>query len=78
MIEVRPEQPENANAPMFVTLLGIIVFLQPHKSLFVFVSTMALQLLRESYIGLPLSTTIEVSSKQPSNLQVALYQTLVL
>ena len=47
--------------------LGITVFLHPATSLFVPVSTIALQLLRESYTGL-LSATVICSSKlQPPN-----------
>ena len=43
---------------MLVTLSGIIVFLHPTMSVFVDVSIMALQLLRESYTLLPLATFI--------------------
>ena len=56
--DVRPLQPENALRPMLVTLFGIIVFLHPTMSVFVDVSIMALQLLRESYTLLPLATFI--------------------
>ena len=42
----------------------MIVFLQPERSVFVAVSMIALQLLRESYIIFPLSTTIEVKPLQ--------------
>ena len=46
---------------MEVTELGMVVFLQPTIKLFVDVSIIALQLLRESYVPLFLSTTKEVS-----------------
>ena len=48
IIEVSSSQQENAKSPIDVTLSGIIVFLQPLISLFVDVSIIALQLLRES------------------------------
>ena len=46
---------------MDVTLLGIIVFLHPKIKAFEAVSMMALQSLRESYLGLSLSTLIDES-----------------
>ena len=46
--EVRPEQPEKAQSPMLVTLLGILVVLHPEISSFVDVSMIALQLFLES------------------------------
>jgi hypothetical protein len=46
--EVRLEQPRNASYPMLVTELGMVVFLQPVINVFVDVSMIALQLLRES------------------------------
>ena len=46
--EVRPEQYWNAWLPMLVTELGMAVFLQPVINVFVAVSMIALQLLRES------------------------------
>ena len=48
VMEVRPLQPEKALLPMLVTPSGIVVFLQPAISVFVAVSIIALQLLRES------------------------------
>ena len=57
----------NALPPISVTLAGIIVFLQPNKSLFVAVSIMALQLSRESNIGLPSATFIDAALMRPSN-----------
>jgi len=50
---------------MAVTEFGIIVFLQPATNLFVAVSIIALQLSRESYVALFLSTITEVSPEQP-------------
>ena len=44
----------------------MIVFLQPTINLFVDVSIIALQLLRESYVPLFLSTVTEVSPEQPT------------
>ena len=46
--EVRFSQPANAHRPIAVTLLGIMVFLQPNINVLLSVSIMALQLLRES------------------------------
>jgi len=66
---VRPEQPENALAPMEVTELGMAVFLQPAINVLVAVSIMALQLLRESYFGLSLATEMVARPEQPSNAQ---------
>ena len=62
--EVSPEQSEKANSPIDVTELGMIVLLQPTINLFVDVSIIALQLLRESYVPLFLSTVTEVSPEQ--------------
>ncbi|MDY5005327.1 MAG: hypothetical protein SPF12_03020 [Prevotella sp.] len=45
---LRLEQPPNALLPMLVTELGMTVFLHPDINLFVAVSIIALQLLRES------------------------------
>jgi len=63
--EVSPEQLAKARSPMEVTELGMIVLLQPTINLFVDVSIIALQLLRESYVPLFLSTVTEVSPEQP-------------
>ena len=62
--EVSPEQPPKALLPMKVTELGMVVFLQPTTKLFIDVSIIALQLLRESYVSLFLSTVTEVSPEQ--------------
>ena len=76
-IEVRLLQPEKAYLPMEVTLLGIIVFLQPAINVFVAVSMMALQSLRESYFVLPLSTLMEVRQLQPENADPSMDITLL-
>ena len=68
-MEVRPEQPEKAFSPMFVTLLGMVVDWHPTIRVLEAVSIMALQFSRESYIVLPLSTTMEVREEQPMNAQ---------
>ena len=62
--EVRPHQPK-AQSPMLITLFGITVFSHPAISVFVAVSMIALQLLRESYAMLPLSTLMAVRPLQP-------------
>ena len=48
VIEVRPKQSRNAPLSMLITELGIVVSLQPVINVFVAVSMIALQLLRES------------------------------
>ena len=53
---------------MLVTLLGMVVFMQPEINVFEDVSIIALQLLRESYIVFPLSTFTDVKLEQPPNL----------
>ena len=67
--------------PIFVIPSGIIVFLQPCINLFVDVSIIALQLLRESYVVLLLSTVIDVRPSQPrkgwSLIDVTLYGMLI-
>ncbi len=63
-IEVKFMQPEKEYPPMIVTLLGMVVFLQPDISVLDEVSIMALQLLRESYLGLFTSTFIVVRLEQ--------------
>ena len=55
---VKPLQPLKALSPIEVTELGMVVFLQPASKVFVAVSIIALQLSLESYLELPLSTTI--------------------
>ena len=57
VMEVRPVQTEKALSPIFVTLLGTVVVLHPDIKVLVDVSIIALQLSRESYTGLLLSTT---------------------
>ena len=64
LMEVRPEQPWKALFPIDFTLLGMVVFLQPVINVLDDVSIMALQLSRESYTALPLSTLIEVRPEQ--------------
>jgi len=63
--EVSPEQRKKAYSLMAVTELGMIVLLQPTINLFVDVSIIALQLSRESYVPLFLSTVTEVRLEQP-------------
>ena len=74
---VRQLQPENAEYPMLVTPLGIIVLLHPFISVFEYVSIKALQLSRLSYSGFPLSTTILVSPLQPLNAPSPMLVTLL-
>jgi len=52
-------RPLNAELPMELTSSGIIVLLHAIRSVFVVVSIIALQLLRESYSILLLSTAID-------------------
>ena len=66
---VKPLQPEKVQSPMEVTELGMVVFLQPASKVFVVVSIIALQLSLESYLELPLSTTID--SKPLQNAKAA-------
>ena len=77
MIEVSEEQPEKAASPMLVTLLGIIVFLQPAISMLFAVLIIALHLLRLSYLVLPLSTAIEASKVQSENTPSPILVTLL-
>ena len=58
VIEVRPLQNEKAYEPMVVTVVGITVFLHPTTRVFDAVSTMALQLFRESYLLFPEATSM--------------------
>ena len=67
MMAVRAEQPSNADFPMLVTELGMVVDWHPAISVLEAVSIMALQFSRESYIVLPLSTTMEVREEQYEN-----------
>ena len=73
LIDVRLLQPLNAYDSMAVTLLGIIVFLQPHTSVFVPVSIMALQLSRLSYVVFPSSTLISSNAGQLSKIEYFKY-----
>ena len=66
-MEVRLLQFENAEFPIPVTVLGIVVFLQPIIKVFVEVSIIALQSFRESYLGFPLSTVIADKLSQARN-----------
>ena len=61
--EVKPPQPQKAPGPIVVTELGIIVLWHPVIRVLLSVSIIALQLLRESYLGFPFSTTIEVKAE---------------
>jgi hypothetical protein len=63
-MEVMPAQLRKALPPIIVTVLGITVFLQPHKRVFDDVPIIALQLSRESYTVLPSSTVMEVKPVQ--------------
>ena len=65
VMEVRPVQPEKAKLPIEVMVLGIVEFLHPFIRVLVSVSMIALQLLRESYLGLPASIFIEARLVQP-------------
>ena len=64
---VSPLHPENAELPIEVTELGMYVFMQPVINVLLAVSMMALQLSRESYFALPLTTVILVSPLQYEN-----------
>ena len=75
--DVRPEQSLNALNPMLVTLLGIVVDWHPAIRVLEAVSIMALQFSRESYIVLPLSTTIEVREEQPLKAELPMLVTLL-
>ena len=65
---VRDVQPKKAEEPMISTVFGIIVDAHPVIIVVTLeessVAIIALQLLRESYMGLPSSTTIEVKPEQ--------------
>ena len=67
---VKPLQPLKALSPIEVTELGMVVFLQPASKVFVAVSIIALQLSLESYLELPLSTTIDSKLVQPLNIKL--------
>ena len=68
--DVSPLQPPKAFSPMHVTSLGMTVLLHPLINLFFADSIMALQLLRESYLGLASSTKSEFNPLQ--NVKAAL------
>ena len=75
LIEVRVEQYQNADSPMVVIVLGIIVFLHPATRVLVAVSTIALQLSRLSYIGLPFSTMIVPNDGHPDSTPASMFVT---
>ena len=77
VIEVRALQLWNALKPMLVTLLGIIVLLQPVIKVLEDVSIIALQLLRESYFVFPPETVIDVRPLQPENAVLSMLVTLL-
>lgn len=67
VMEDRQSQPQNASLPISLTLLGIIVFLHPATNIFEDVSMIALHPSRESYLGLPPSTSMASRLLQPEN-----------
>ena len=52
---------------MLITEFGITVFIHPAINIFVFVSIIALQLSRESYLLFPVSTSIVIRLEHPLN-----------
>ena len=66
IIDARLLQLLKACSPILVTLGGIIVFAHPAINLLVFVSIMALQLLRESYSGFLSATIMDIRASQPA------------
>ena len=74
---VKPLQPEKAPPPMDVTVLGMVVFLQPTIRVLSLVRISALQLSRESYVALPAATTIDVRASQSSNTALPINVTLL-
>lgn len=76
LMAVRLLQPEKAPLPMHVTLSGMVDFLHPIKSVLVLVSMIALQLSRESYLGLPGITTIDSRPLHPSKAELLMLITL--
>ena len=62
---------------MLVTLLGIIVFLQPATRALVAVSIIALQFSLLSYFALPPATTMLVTPEQPLNAPFPMLVTLL-
>ena len=77
VMEVRLLQTAKASDPIFVTLDGIMVFLHPATNVFEAVSIMALQLLRESYLLLAASTTMELSPLQSEKTSIPMLVTLL-
>ena len=63
---------------MLVTVLGMMVFLQPATKVLVAVSIIALQLSRLSYIVFPASTTMEVKEEQPMKAELPILVTPLL
>ena len=76
-MEVRPLQDAKAQSPMLVTLLGIVVLLHPAINVLDDVSIIALQLLRESYLVFPFSTTMVVKSQQSTKAKYPMLITLL-
>ena len=65
IIDVMLVQLEKALFPIVDTVLGMVVFLQPTNNVLVFVKIIALQVLRESYMGFPSSISIILKFSQP-------------
>ena len=76
VMEVREEQSEKALRPILVTLLGIVVFLQPAMRVLVAVLIIALQFSRLSYVEFLLSTTMEVKEEHPTKAPTTMRSTL--
>ena len=68
---------EKAFMPMDITLLGIRVLMHPLISVLVSVSIIALQLSRESYLGLSEDTAIDVRPLQLLNILIIDNQQLI-
>ncbi len=66
-MDVKEEQPLNAEFPIEVTELGIVVVEHPAINVFVDVSIIPLQLFLESYTALFASTKIDAKEEQPPN-----------
>ena len=77
VIEVRVLQPENAELPMQVTVLGMAVFLNPHTKVFDSVSIIALELFLLSYFLFPFSTITDVRLEQSRKTLHAILVTLL-
>lgn len=77
VIEDNSRHSLNASSPMAVTLLGISVFLQPATKQLLSVSIIALQLLRESYRGLPDTTLMTDRLLLPQKIAFAILETLL-